>query len=91
MFNYEKHNSTKIGTWGWVGLAAYVVAWDLVASETLTHAAHRAVETPLGRAAVTATVGYMGLHLLHHIHDSVDPLVVIPKKIGEYLGSNTTN
>lgn len=86
---YETHNQTKMGTLGWAGMAAYVIAWDVLAEETLTHAAHRGLDGRVCRLATYGAVAYFGAHLLRVIPEHLDPLMIVAKQIGEQRGSNT--
>jgi hypothetical protein len=40
------------GEWGWLGLLAYVVLWDVLAPETLSRAARRHRRTTAGIGAI---------------------------------------
>jgi hypothetical protein len=67
------HNETKSGTVGWLAIGAFVVAWDLLAEESLTHAAERGLANPHTRPAVIAGIGITACHLLHIIPKHLDP------------------
>jgi len=59
---------SKAGTYGWLCLGAGIVAWDLLAKETLSHAADRALEHPIGKYA--ALVG--GIVVTAHVFNAFD-------------------
>jgi len=60
------------GAWGWVGLAAYVVAWDVVAPETLSDAFARSLRRPFPAVFASAlVVGTVG-HLYRWLPDRLD-------------------
>jgi hypothetical protein len=67
------HNETTNGTYGWLALGAFVLAWDLLAEETLTHAAKRGLENQHTRPIVAAGIGITALHLLQVIPEHLDP------------------
>lgn len=54
---------SRIGTLGWLAIAGGVLAFDLIADETLTHAYRRGIENPRTRPAVLAGTGYVVAHL----------------------------
>lgn len=58
---------SKAGTWGWIGLAAYVVAWDLAAPESLTHAFERGRTHEIGKVAVLGATAVTVAHLIGNI------------------------
>jgi hypothetical protein len=62
------------GSWGWLGLAGYVVAFDVLSQETLSAAFTTAVTCPRRRPWVVASTAYLVLHLYHGIPDRYDPL-----------------
>lgn len=64
----------KPGTWGWIGLTAYVAAWDALAPETLTGAFGRAVLHPRKRWQVIAAWGVTTAHLFHLLPKRFDPI-----------------
>lgn len=65
------------GAIGWAALAAGVLAWDLMAEETLTGAFRRARQHPAGLAAVAVTWGILTAHLFGALPRRMDPFVVI--------------
>ena len=68
-----RHES-KAGMWGWAGLAAGVIAWDLLAPETLSHAFRRGVENPHTRALVLGGLAITAAHLVGNvIPEQLDP------------------
>ncbi len=65
------------GTYGWVGIVAGVVAWDILAPETLSGAVDRALESKRGYLAIGA-ITLTAAHLLNVIPDPIDPFKLIP-------------
>ena len=61
------------GTTGWAALAVGVVAWDLLADETLTGAFRRAHDSPVSRVIVMAAWGILTGHLFSVLPVRVDP------------------
>lgn len=70
-----KRPESHAGTYGWIALGAYVLAWDIVAPETLSGAVDRALDHPVGRIAAIGGVAIVGAHLLNVIPEQYDPLV----------------
>ena len=64
------------GLLGWIGLAAYILVWDLTAPETLTSTAQR-------NRLATAIVGAVVLaHLLDLLPPSIDPFYLLdPRRL----------
>jgi hypothetical protein len=58
---------------GWLGLAVLVVAWDLVAPETLSSAFDRARSSPVGASVVLVSWGLLTGHLFGLLPERVDP------------------
>lgn len=52
------------GEHGWIGLAAYVFLWDMLAPETLSRAFWRALAHPKQRWVVLACWGWVTSHLI---------------------------
>src|ERR1019366_8875576 len=67
-------DKTKMGTLGWVALAAGVITWDLCAEETLTGAFRRSHDSPVARVVVMAAWGVLTGHLFSIIPARLDPL-----------------
>lgn len=63
----------KSGTWGWVGLVAGVVAWDVLAPETLSEAVDRALDSR-GRYLAIGAVAVTAAHLLNVLPEPIDPI-----------------
>lgn len=82
----RKNPESKAGTWGWVGLGAYVAAWDYWAPETLTNAFLRGREHRVGKFVVAAAAGYVAAHLYDRLPENLDAFDYIAKKIGEIDG-----
>ena len=64
---------SHIGTVGWCFIGGFVLAWDVLAPETLSHAVDRALEHPIGRYAAIGAVAITGAHLLNIIPEQYDP------------------
>ncbi len=64
------------GSIGWVAIAAGVLAWDLLADETLTDAFRRAHAHPASRVVVVAAWAVLTGHLFGLIPDKADPFYV---------------
>lgn len=67
----------KGGGAGWLGIAALVVGWDVVAPETLSAAFRRARSGPVGSTVVVLGWAYLTGHLFHVIPDRADPFVAL--------------
>ena len=65
------------GDKAWLGLAGYVLAYDLFAAltgrETLSSAYWRAVQNPWRRWPTIVFWGYLTVHLFHGLPDRYDP------------------
>lgn len=64
----------RTSTKGWLGLAAYVAAWDLLAPETLSVGFADAVHHPRRRWQVLAAWAFITAHLFCVLPPQVDPL-----------------
>lgn len=73
------------GTIGWIGLAAYVIAWDLLAPETLSAAADRALEHNYMKYVAWGLGGIVTGHVLNVIPDKVDPIQKLANFVGDRL------
>lgn len=69
------------GTIGWVGLAAYVIAWDILAPETLSSAVDRALEHPSMKYVAWGIGGVVSGHLFNVIPPALDPI----QRVGDYV------
>lgn len=69
--NPESHS----GTVGWACLAGFVLAWDVLAPETLSGAVDRALDHPVGRIVAIGGVAVTGAHLLNVLPEAYDPFV----------------
>lgn len=72
MPNYHEN---RHGTYGWAILAGFVIAWDVLAPETLSGAVDRALEHPVGKYAAIGGVAVTGAHLLNVLPERIDPFV----------------
>lgn len=61
-------------TWGWLGLATYVVGWDLLAPETLSQGFEDAWRHPRRRWQLLAAWVFVTAHLFVVLPKRVDPL-----------------
>lgn len=67
----------KGGGAGWLALGVLVVAWDLIAPETLSEAFRRARSGRIGSAVVVVVWASLTGHLFHVIPDRADPFVAL--------------
>ena len=72
--------TSKSGTYGWALLGGFVLAWDLLAPETLSSAADRALEHPVGKF-VAYGVGAVTVAHVFNVFDQLglekyDPFLV---------------
>lgn len=74
------------GTIGWIGLAGCVIAWDVLAPETLSHAVDRALEHPSMKYVSWAVGGIVSGHLFNLIPERFDPIQQTANFIGKRLG-----
>ena len=58
-----RRGQDSAGTYGWLGLAAYITLWDWLAPETLSRAWWKAVEHPRNRWLIVALWGWITAHL----------------------------
>lgn len=61
------------GDIGWVCLTAGIIAWDLLAPETLSGAYDRYLEHPVKRVLAIGAVAVTGAHLLNLLPKAIDP------------------
>lgn len=83
-----KHENARGAGWGWLALGAFVVGWDVIAPETLSHGVDRLMESRLGQLAAGAGVLAVAGHLLN-IPERIglpeaDPILQIGHLIGVY-------
>jgi len=73
------HNSTKFG---WLAIGGFVLAWDVLAPETLSHGVDRALEhSPVGRAAALGGIAITAAHLANLLPERIDPFTRIPRRL----------
>lgn len=65
---------SRAGTAGWVALGAGVVAWDVLAPETLSDAFGRGCATRPGKAVTIMGWAVLTAHLFDVLPKRVDPL-----------------
>lgn len=58
-------NSEHAGDIAWLGVATFVLAWDLTAPETMSNAMDRYLEHPVGKYLAIGAVALTGAHLLN--------------------------
>lgn len=75
-------NKETIGTAGWIGLTAYVVAFDVLAPETLSSAMDRYLEDDKTKYIAWAVGGVVTAHLFNLIPPEYDIL----QKTSDYVG-----
>lgn len=64
---------SRVGNWGWTALAAGVIVWDVVASETLSSAYDRYLQHPVKRVVAVGAVALTAAHLLNCLPKQYDP------------------
>lgn len=70
-----------MGTIGWAGLTAYVLAWDMFATETLSGAFGRAVLHPRARWPVVLSWTITTAHLFGVLPSRYDPLARVGRVV----------
>lgn len=60
-----KNPESRIGSVGWIGLTVGIVAWDVLAPETLSSAFDRYLDHPVKKYAAIGAVAVTGAHLLN--------------------------
>jgi hypothetical protein len=66
----------RCGSYGWMAIGAFVVGWDVLANETLSHAAKRGLENNYTAPLVAAAIGVTALHLLDVLPEQIDPFTM---------------
>jgi hypothetical protein len=74
------------GTIGWGLLAAYVIAWDVLAPETLSHAVDRALDHKAMKYVAWGVGGIVSGHLFNVIPEKLDPIQQGANYVGRKLG-----
>lgn len=74
-FRPIRNPESHAGTYGWIGLAAGVAAFDYLSPETLSHAVDRALERPVGKYLAIGSMAIVGAHLLNLLPEKIDPFV----------------
>jgi len=78
----------NISTAGWIGLTAGVIAFDVLAPQTLSTAFDRYLEHPTRKWLAIGSVALVGSHLLNlpdHF-DIPDPITIVADKVANRLG-----
>lgn len=80
-------NREKMGTWGWVGLATFVVAFDYLSDETMSSAADRYLDNRVGKY-IAPVVGGMVVGHVFNIYEHfgvkhLDPIQLLGDKLFE--------
>lgn len=70
-------NREHSGTVGWAAIAAGVLAWDILADETLTSAFKRGASNERTRPYVVGALGVTALHLMGAIPRDLDPFYIV--------------
>lgn len=74
------HHSTK---YAWAAIGSFVLAWDVLAPETLSHGVDRALEhSPVARAAALGGIAITAAHLANLLPEQIDPFTRIPRRLG---------
>lgn len=73
-----KNPESRAGNYGWVGLAAGVIAWDVLAPETLSSAADRYLKHPIGKYIALGATAIVAAHVVNafEAYDIPDPIMV---------------
>lgn len=82
-----ERNEGHSGTYGWAAIGLFVLAFDYLSEESLTHAFHRGIENPRSRAFVLGTLAVTSLHLLDLIPHSpveLDPFYLLIDRVRPY-------
>jgi hypothetical protein len=71
-------SESKAGTYGWALLGIGVLAWDILAPETLSSAADRALEHPVGKYVALGATALVGAHVVNLFdnYDIPDPILL---------------
>jgi len=75
-------NTTHRGSWGWLGLAASVVVFDVFSEESLSHAFTRGMENKYSRPIVLGVLAVTAAHLLDLMPENIDPLDTLTRYAG---------
>lgn len=67
----------RSGTLGWAAIGAAVLAWDVLAPETLTSAFRRGAENGHTRPLVIGALGVSAAHLMGLIPERADPFCLV--------------
>lgn len=67
----EKVESHR-GVIGWLGLAAGIIIFDVKSPDSLSAAAHRGMEHPIGKYAIPLAIGATALHLMNLVEREHD-------------------
>ena len=84
----EKETS---GTLGWAGLAGYVIAWDVFAPETLSHAVDRYLDHDYKKYIAWGVGGIVTGHVFNIFPDKYDPLQRTADYLGGLVSRDTNN
>lgn len=78
-----------VGDLGWGFLVTGVVAWDVLAPETLSSAYDRYMEHPLKRIIAVGAVAITGAHLLNLLPRQIDPIQQLSERFSRGSASAT--
>lgn len=73
-------NETHDGNWGWAGVAAGVLVFDLLSEESMSHAFSR-----YPKPVAIGALALVGAHLLDVIPEHLDPIDNFFKHVSEGL------
>jgi len=76
-----KSPESRAGTIGWIGLGAGVLAFDVLAPETLTSAYGRYLERPVSRIIAVGALAVTAAHLVGALPNQVDPFVQFSERL----------
>lgn len=69
----RQRNETHAGSIGWLAIAGFVAVFDLLSSESLSHAFTRGMQNEYSRPLVLGGMAVTALHLLDVIPHQYDP------------------
>ncbi len=68
-------------TKGWIGLAIYVTAWDILAPETLSRGFYEATRHPVKRWPLTLAWAFITAHLFRLLPERYDVLRHLSRRV----------
>ena len=74
----HRPNRSNSANYGWAAIGTGVLAWDVLAPETLSEGVDRALEKR--RFLTSAAIGITAAHLLNLLPESIDPIHQLAKR-----------